>query len=147
MIRSATADDSAYAMFLLGDRVMAQFNSSWCTRVRRDDLLTLQVDGTNGSAVAGLRECRVQRLAGTPRPIWNPDIPQSIDFYDDWDVHPSPHEEQNAFKAQWERFLLHIAQDDPFPWTLREGARGVQLAELGLQAARTHCWVDVPELP
>lgn len=151
---TATADDSAYAMFLLGARpdlgggaVMAQFNSSWCTRVRRDDLLTIQVDGTLGSAVATLRDCRIQPLAATPRPVWNPDLPQPIDFYAGWQPMPDACTYDNAFKVQWEQFLRHVALDDPFPWTLREGAKGVQLAELGMTSWRERRWVDVPELP
>ena len=142
----ATAEDSAYAMFLLGDRVMAHFNSSWCTRVRRDDLLTIQVDGTDGSAVAGLRECWVQSIEDTPRPVWNPDVPETIDFRTGWRRVPDDASCDNPFKTQWELFLRHVAVGAPFPWTLREGAKGVQLAELGLQAWRDRAWVEVPPL-
>ena len=149
----ATADDSAYAIFELAggnnvpDGTIAQFNSSWVTRVRRDDLLTIQVDGTHGSAVAGLRDCHIQHAANTPKPVWNPDIPQPIDFYEDWSKMPPATEYDNAFKIQWELFLRHVALDEPFPYTLREGAKGVQLAELGMKSAREGCWVDVPEVP
>ena len=149
---TATADDSAYCIFELGgggsvpEGTVAQFNSSWCTRVRRDDLLTIQVDGTDGSAVAGLRECYVQHAATTPKPVWNPDIAQPIDFYDDWAKMPPATAYDNAFKVQWEMFLRHVALDEPFPYTLREGAKGVQLAELGMTSARENKWVDVPEL-
>jgi predicted dehydrogenase len=146
----ATADDSAYAMFLLDDgkggNVMAQFNSSWCVRVRRDDLLTIQVDGTKGSAVAGLRECWIQSEANTPKPVWNPDIPQPIDFYKDWSQMPAATTYDNAFKIQWELFLRHVALNEPFPWDLREGAKGVQLAELGLQSWKDQAWKSVPAL-
>jgi predicted dehydrogenase len=141
-----TADDSAYAMFVLKGNIMAQFNSSWCTRVRRDDLLTIQVDGTHGSAVAGLRECRIQSQASTPRPVWNPDIPQTINFYDGWQLMPDACTYDNAFKVQWEMFLRHVALDEPYPYTLREGAKGVQLAELGLASWQGRKWMDVPEL-
>jgi predicted dehydrogenase len=141
-----TADDSAYAIFLLQDGTVCQFNSSWCTRVRRDDLLTVQVDGTNGSCVAGLREAWVQGIAETPRPVWNPDIPQPIDFYQGWQKVPPTTEYDNAFKIQWELFLRHVALDEPFRWSLREGARGVQLAELGLQSWKERRWMDVPSL-
>ncbi len=145
----ATADDSAYAIFELGgggnvpDGTIAQFNSSWATRVRRDDLLTIQVDGTHGSAVAGLRECRVQHASMTPKPVWNPDIPQPIDFYEDWALMPGATDYDNAFKIQWELFLRHVALDEPFPYTLREGAKGVELAELGMKSAREGRWVEV----
>ncbi|MEM1212405.1 MAG: Gfo/Idh/MocA family oxidoreductase [Planctomycetota bacterium] len=145
-VYDATSDDSAYAMFLLEDGTMCQFNSSWCTRVRRDDLLTVQIDGTKGSAVAGLREVMVQSAAETPKPVWNPDIPQPIDFYDGWQQVPNNIEYDNAFKVQWEMFLRHVALDEPFPWSLREGAKGVQLAELGMQSWKEKRWVDVPAL-
>jgi predicted dehydrogenase len=142
----ATADDAAYATFELEGDVVAHFNSSWCTRVRRDDLLTLQVDGTQGSAVAGLRQCRIQHFGATPKPVWNPDVPQPIDFYDGWQEMPDQVEYDNAFKAQWELFLRHLVLDEPFKWDLREGAKGVQLAELGLESWKERAWVDVPEL-
>jgi predicted dehydrogenase len=141
-----TADDSAYATFELEGGIVAQFNSSWCVRVRRDDLLTLQVDGTKGSAVAGLRDCRVQDWSATPRCIWNPDIDSPIDYAEGWNRVPKHQEYDNAFKVQWELFLKHVANDEPFPWDLREAAKGVQLAELGLQSWKERRWVDVSEL-
>lgn len=141
-----TADDAAYATFELEGGVIAQFNSSWTVRVRRDDLLTLQVDGTRGSAVAGLRECYIQHYGNTPRPVWNPDVPQPIDFFDGWSKVPEQESYDNAFKVQWELFLKHVVKDTPFPWDLREGAKGVQLAELGLESWEKRCWLDVPEL-
>jgi predicted dehydrogenase len=142
----ATADDSAYAIFVLEDGTVCQFNSSWCVRVRRDDLLTVQVDGTKGSCVAGLREAWVQSISETPRPVWNPDIPQTIDFHAGWQKVPSALEYDNAFKIQWELFLRHVALDEPFRWTLREGAKGVQLAELGIKSWKERRWMDVPAL-
>ncbi len=144
---AATADDSAYATFQLAGGVIAHFNSSWCVRVRRDDLLTLQVDGTKGSAVAGLREVYVQPHSATPKPVWNPDTPQPINFYENWLVMPPVEEYDNAFKVQWELFLKHLVKDTPFRWDLREGAKGVQLADLGVESWRRRAWVDVPELP
>jgi len=142
----ATADDSAYAMFLLEDGTMCQFNSSWCTRVRRDDLLTVHVDGTKGSAVAGLREVVTQSAANTPKPVWNPDIVQPIEFYDGWETVPNNIDYDNAFKIQWELFLRHVALDEPFRWSLMEGAKGVQLAELGMKSWKERKWVDVEPL-
>jgi len=141
----ATADDAAYATFQLAGGVIAHFNSSWAVRVRRDDLLTLQVDGTEGSAVAGLRGCRVQSYADTPKPVWNPDIPQPIDFFAGWKEVPDEPAD-NAFKAQWELFLRHVAGDGPFRWGLLEGAKGVQLAELGLKSWKQRKWIDIPKL-
>jgi len=144
---ACTADDAAYATFELEDDIIAHFNSSWVTRVRRDDLLTIQVDGTEGSAVAGLRSCRVQEYIQTPKPVWNPDIPSPIDFYDDWSEVYEDENYDNAFKAQWELFLKHVVKGHPFPWDLREGAKGVQLAELGLESWAKRSWVEVADLP
>jgi predicted dehydrogenase len=141
-----TADDAAYATFELEGGIIAHFNSSWTVRVRRDDLLTLQVDGTKGSAVAGLRECYIQHYGNTPRPVWNPDIPQSINFFDGWSKVPEQETFDNAFKEQWELFLKHVVKNDPFPWDLRDGAKGVQLAEKGMESWSKRCWVDIPEL-
>jgi predicted dehydrogenase len=143
---NCTADDSAYATFELEGGVVAQFNSSWCVRVRRDDLLTLQVDGTKGSAVAGLRDCIVQHGSATPRCTWNPDVDSPIKYMDGWNRVPDWQLFDNAFKIQWELFLRHVALNEPFPWDLREGAKGVQLAELGLQSWDKRAWVAVPEL-
>ncbi|MBI5094960.1 MAG: Gfo/Idh/MocA family oxidoreductase [Candidatus Hydrogenedentes bacterium] len=139
-------DDAAYGTFITDQGVVCHFNSSWCVRVRRDDLLTLQVDGVNGSAVAGLRNCVVQHNANTPKPVWNPDIDNPIDFYGSWTPVPTNQNYDNAFKAQWELFLRHVVLDEPFRWTLKEGAKGVQLAELGYASWKKRAWVDVPAL-
>ena len=141
----ATADDAAYATFQLEGGAIAHFNSSWTVRVRRDDLLTLQVDGTQGSAVAGLRRCLVQSYEKTPKPVWNPDIPQPIDFFAGWEEVPDE-DCDNAFKVQWELFLRHVAGQGAFRWNLLEAAKGVQLAELGLKSWRQRKWLDVPRL-
>jgi predicted dehydrogenase len=142
----ATADDAAYATFELEGGAIAHFNSSWAVRVRRDDLLTLQVDGTHGSAVAGLRRCFTQSRVNTPKPVWNPDIPQPIDFFAGWQEVPDNAPPENAFKAEWELFLKHVAGEGDFRWDLMEGARGVQLAELGLKSWKQRKWLDVPKL-
>jgi predicted dehydrogenase len=141
-----TADDSAYATFELEGGVIAHFNSSWTVRVRRDDLLTVQVDGTHGSAVAGLRECWIQHYGNTPKPTWNPDIPQPIDFFNGWSKVPEQETHDNAFKIQWELFLRHVVLDEAFPWTLLQGAKGVQLAELGLKSWAERRWLPVEKL-
>ncbi len=143
---ACTAEDSAYATFELDTGVIAHFNSSWVVRVRRDDLLTLQVDGTRGTAVAGLRECYTQHYGNTPKPVWNPDIEQPIDYHAGWAQVPEQETYDNAFKAQWELFLRHVVNDEPFPWTLLEGAKGVQLAEKGLESWQRRQWVDIPDL-
>jgi predicted dehydrogenase len=141
-----TADDSAYATFELTNGVICHFNSSWDVRVDRDDLLTLQVDGTHGSAVAGLRDCKAQALAATPRCVWNPDIDSPIKYKDGWTRVPDQGPYDNAFKVQWELFLKHVVTGSPFPWSLHEGAKGVQLAELGLASWSQRKWLDVPAL-
>ena len=142
----ATADDAAYGTLELEGGVIVQLNSSWEVRVRRDDLLTLQVDGAQGSAVAGLRDCWIQPYNATPRPVWNPDQPNPIDFFAGWQKLPEQKSYENAFKAQWELFLRHVALEEPFPWNLREGAKGVQLAEAALESSQSRRWVQVPEL-
>ena len=142
----ADADDAAYATFQLDGGVIAHMNSSWCVRVRRDDLVTFQVDGTHGSAVAGLTRCFAQSRENTPRPVWNPDVPQTMDFFSQWEeIEPSAAYD-NGFKIQWENFIRHVCADAPWRHDLREGAKGVQLAELGLQSWRERRWLDVPEL-
>jgi len=142
----ADADDAAYAIFQLAGGIVAQFNSSWCTRVRKDDLLTIQVDGTHGSAVAGLTRCLTQSAVTTPRPIWNPDAGLTPDFRADWQEVPDNRTYDNAFKAQWELFLRHVCGDGDFPWTLHEAAKGVHLAELGYRSWQERRWLDVPPL-
>ena len=143
---ACTADDSAYATFELEGGVIAHFNSSWAVRVRRDDLLTIQVDGTKGTAVAGLRHCWTQHYGNTPRPVWNPDIEQPINFFDGWQKVPEQDTFDNAFKVQWELFLRHVVKDEPFRWGLLEGAKGVQLAEKGIESWQKRAWVDIPEI-
>ncbi|HYL76659.1 MAG TPA: Gfo/Idh/MocA family oxidoreductase [Bryobacteraceae bacterium] len=146
LMYEATADDAAYATFELEGGIVAHFNSSWCVRVRRDDLLTIQVDGTKGSAVAGLRDCWIQPSAATPRPVWNPDTDNPLNYFDDWQKVPQQDSFDNAFKRQWELFLLHVVADRVFPWNLLEGAKGVQLAEKGMESWKKRVWVDVPAL-
>lgn len=142
----ATADDAAYATFELQTGVIAHFNSSWTVRVRRDDLLSLQVDGTKGTAVAGLRECYIQNYENTPKPVWNPDEPQSINFFDGWTKVLDQKNYENAFKAEWELFLKHVVADEPFRWNLLEGAKGVQLAEKGIESWQKRAWVNIDPL-
>ena len=142
----ADADDAAYATFELEGGVIAHINSSWAVRVRRDDLVTFQVDGTHGSAVAGLTKCWMQHRTNTPKPVWNPDQPQTIDFYKTWQEVPDNVVYDNGFKAQWEMFVRHLAEDAPWPYGLMEGVKGVQLAELGLKSWKERRWLDVPAI-
>ena len=140
----ATADDAAYGSFELGGDIFAQINSSWTTRVYRDELFNLHVDGTEGSAIAGLRDCKSQHRVNTPRPTWNPDLPNPFQFREHWQEVPDNGTFENAFKVQWELFLKHVVIDTPFPHTFVDGARGVQLAELGLKSWDERRWLDVP---
>lgn len=146
----ATADDAAYAIAELvghdGEPVIAQLNMSWATRVRRDDLVTFHVDGTHGSAVAGLQECRAQSRVATPRPVWNPDVKQTMNFFDQWQEVPDTEFHDNGFKIQWEHFIRHVVEDAPYKWTLPEGAKGVQLVEAALQSWKERRFVDIPPL-
>jgi predicted dehydrogenase len=142
----ADADDAAYATFELEGGAVGQINSSWCTRVYRDDLVVFQIDGTEGSAVAGLTRCFAQSRRSTPRPVWNPDQVQTIDFYADWDEVDVDREYDNGFKVQWEMFVRHVCEDAPFPYTLLEGAKGVQLAEAAMRSWRERRWVDLEPL-
>ena len=142
----ADADDAAFATFELAGGVIAQINSSWCTRVRRDDLVTFQVDGTRGSAVAGLTRCYIQPREATPKPVWNPDQRQPIDFFAQWQEVPDNETYENGFKAQWELFIKHVAEGAPFKWDFLAGAKGVQLAELGLTSWAERRWIDIPKL-
>jgi predicted dehydrogenase len=139
-------DDSAYATFQLKGGIVAHINSSWSTRVRRDDLVTFHVDGTHGSAVAGLQKCWSQGRVNTPRPQWNPDVPQPINFFATWSEVPDSATYENGFKAEWELFIRHLCEGAPFKWTLVEGAKGVQLAEAGLKSWKERRWIDIPPL-
>lgn len=145
-----TADDAAYATFELkghqGEHVVAQVNSSWTTRVNREDLVTFHVDGTHGSAVAGLQACKAQSRVNTPRPVWNPDVKQTMNFTDQWQEVPDTQFYDNGFKIQWEHFIRHIVENEPYRWTLPEGAKGVQLVEAALQSWQERRWVDVAPL-
>lgn len=143
---TATADDAAYASFMLEGGIVAHINSSWCTRVRRDDLVTFQIDGTHGSAVAGLHKCYSQHRVNTPKPVWNPDEPQPLDLFGGWEEVPDNTVFDNGFKVQWEQFLRHVVEDAPFAYTLAEGAKGVQLAEAGYQSWRERRWIDLEDL-
>ncbi|WP_295519316.1 Gfo/Idh/MocA family oxidoreductase [Limnohabitans sp. Rim8] len=145
-----TADDAAYATFELkghqGEHVVAQVNSSWTTRVNREDLVTFHVDGTHGSAVAGLQSCKAQSRVNTPRPVWNPDVKQTMSFTDQWQEVPDTQFYDNGFKIQWEHFIRHIVENEPYRWTLPEGAKGVQLVEAAMQSWQERRWVDVAPL-
>ncbi len=145
-VYTADAEDAAYVVMQLEGGVVAQVNSSWCTRVNRDDLAIFQIDGTEGSAVAGLSWCRTQSLNNTPRPVWNPDEPQRLQFRDQWTPYQADRTYPNGFRAQWEQFIRHLYDDAPWPYTLREGLKGVQLAEVALESWRRRAWVNIEDV-
>jgi predicted dehydrogenase len=140
-----TADDAAYAVLEFSSGAFASVNSSWAVRVNRRELVELQIDGTHGSAVAGLRNCAVQHRVSTPMPVWNPDLPDPIDYRAQWTDVPDNAVIDNGFKVQWELFLAAVAEGRPFQWDLAAGARGVQLAELALQSSAEGRRLEVPQ--
>jgi predicted dehydrogenase len=142
----ATADDAAYAVLEFASGAVASVNSSWTVRVNRRELLELQVDGTHGSAVAGLRHCAIQHRVSTPMPVWNPDLPDPLEYQSQWTDVPDNVSFDNGFKAEWELFLASAASGQPFAWDLAEGAKGVQLAELARRSSAEGRRVDVPAL-
>jgi predicted dehydrogenase len=143
----ADADDASYALVEIGDGAVAQIFASWCTRVRKDDLVTFHADGTHGAAVSGLTKCFVQDRPATPSPAWNPDEPQTIDFFGTWNEYGADMTFDNGFKSEWEMFIRSLYENTPFHWNLREGAKGVQLAEAAMKSWNERRWIDIEELP
>jgi predicted dehydrogenase len=140
----ATADDAAYGIFQLASGVVVQMNSSWAVRVHRKELVEFQVDGTLGSAVVGLFGCEIQPRNATPKPVWNPDIPESHDYFADWSEVPANEVYANGFRVQWEEFLRHVLEDAPYEYDLLAGARGVRLGEEGLRSSKEGRRIDLP---
>ena len=139
-------DDAAYATFQLKGGVDRADQHSWCTRVRRDDLVTFQVDGTHGSAVAGLHKCLSQPRVNTPRPVWNPDMPQPIDFFETWQEVPGLGTYDNGFKAEWEMFLRHVYEDAPFRGRCSRAPRACNWSSPRCKSWKERRWIDVPAL-
>jgi predicted dehydrogenase len=139
-------EDTAFAVFELADGVLAQVSSCWASRVKRDDLLQIQVDGTLGSAVCGLHRCFVQPLVATPKPFFDPERPQPMVFDAQWQEMPDVEPLRNGYRAGWELFLKHVAEDAAFPSPFLEGAKSVQLAETCHQSDRERRWIDLPPL-
>ena len=142
----ADCDDAAYAILQLEDGAVAQINFDWNVRVRRDDLVTFKIDGTHGSAVAGLVDCWTQERVNTPRPVWNPDTAVPTDYFADWHKMPKIAEPVNAFRIEWEMFIKHMFDNEPFAHGLLEGAKGLQTVELAFQSWDEKRWVEVPDL-
>jgi predicted dehydrogenase len=139
-------EDHAFAIFELEGGVLAQIGSSWANRVKRDDLLQIQVDGTAGSAVAGLHRCFIQPAVATPKPFFSPEQPQPMNFDEQWQEMPDIEPFENGYRTGWELFLRHVAEDAPFRAPLLEGAKSVQLAEACYQSHRERRWIDLPTL-
>jgi predicted dehydrogenase len=139
-------EDTAFAIFELAGGVLAQVSSSWASRVKRDDLSQIQVDGTRGSAVCGLHRCFVQPLIATPKPFFDPERPQPMVFDEQWQEMPDVEPVRNGYRAGWELFLRHVAEDAPFPSSFLEGAKSVQLAEGCYQSDRERRWINLPPL-
>jgi len=140
----ATADDAAYGIFEVENGVVVQLNSSWAVRVNRKELVEFQVDGTLGSAVVGLFGARIQPRNATPKPVWNPDLRETHDYFADWIEVPDNEAHENGFKVQWEQFLRHVLEDAPYEFDLLAGARGVRLSEEGLRSSAEGRRIDLP---
>jgi len=143
---AATADDAAYAILELEGGILAQINSSWTVRVNRDELVEFQVDGTLGSAVVGLFDCKIQPRNATPKPVWNPDVPDEIDYSKTWLSVPSTEPVENGFKAQWADFIRHVVEGTPYDYGFLAGAKGLLLAEKALESSREARRVDIPNI-
>ena len=139
-------EDEVFATFEFESGALAQVTSSWASRVKRDDLIQIQIDGTLGSAVAGGHKCYVQSLAATPRPTWNVEVPQAMDFDTQWQEVPEHEPFKNSYRYGWEQYLRHVAEDAPLRSTLLEGARDVQLTEACYQSDRERRWIDIAPL-
>jgi predicted dehydrogenase len=131
----ATADDAAYGIFELEHDIIAQINSSWAVRVDREELVEFQVDGTHGSAVAGLFGCRIQPRVSTPKPVWNPDLKTDQDFRAQWEQIPDNQVFDNGFRSQWEEFLKDVDAGRPHAYDFMAGVRGLRLVEAGLTSS------------
>ena len=144
----ATAEDAAFATFMLdGRRRSRTINSSWVTRVYRDDLVIFQVDGTHGSAVAGLQSLQGPAARGDAAPGVEPGREADATISAPTGRRcPIREPYPNGFRSQWEMFIRHVVEDAPWLYTLREGAKGLQLVEAAQKSWRERRWVDVPAL-
>ena len=137
---AADADDAAAILCEMASGALVQITLSWCTRVRRDDLMVMQVDGTDGSAVTGVFDCLTQHRAQTPSLVWNAEDRPAIDHRAAWLPVPDLPPLGNAFKVHWELFLRHVAEDAPYAWDFAMAARGIELAEKCYAASRNGTW-------
>ena len=137
-------DDSASALIELESGAFGTIASSWATRVRRDDLLVLQVDGTDGSAIAGLHRCRVQTKVQTPS-VRNflLDRDPDIDYRTSWSEVAADGPIVNSYRAGWEKFLRHLVAGGPLDCDLRAGIRDVAFAQACYRSMAERRWVEL----
>ena len=140
-------EDSATTLVELADGAFGTILSSWATRVRRDDLLTLQVDGTKGSALAGLHRCHVQSSAQTPA-VAHFSVMKDIgaDYRAGWTEAPALPSYRNPYRTSWEHFLRHVAAGAPLPSSFAAGIRDVAFAEACHRSMAERRWIDLPPL-
>lgn len=139
-------EDEVFAQFEHAGGVLAQVSSSWATRIRGDDMLTMQIDGSGGSAVAGLHHCYIMPAAATSKPHFDIDKPRTYSLNDDWMEVPEVWPGKNGYRQGWEMFLHHIAEGTPNTTTLLAGAKHLQLADACLQSHKERRWVELEEL-
>jgi len=140
-------EDSVVTLVELENGAFGAILSSWATRVRRDDLFTLQVDGMQGSAVAGLHRCHVQSLGETPKVTgFSVAADLGLDYRTQWGAVPELGAQRNGYRMGWEAFLRHVVAGAPFRSDLRAGIRDVQLAEACQRSMAERQWVALEEL-
>ncbi|RYJ01250.1 MAG: Gfo/Idh/MocA family oxidoreductase [Acetobacteraceae bacterium] len=139
-------EDEARAILEFPGGVVGEIFSSWATRIRRDDMLVVTAEGTQGSAVATLQQCWTQSLANTPKPVFPVQAPQTMDFRSQWAEVPDMVPFKNSYRQAWELYLRHIAEDAPNTASLAQAARGLQLIEACHESHNARRWVDLPAL-
>ena len=108
--------------------------------------MMVQIDGTNGSAVAGRCRCYTQSAVNTPEAFIKAAVPGGVDLMAHWQEVPDAFPVKPPFRQCWELFLRHVGEDAPLVPTLVEGAKAVQLADLAYKSVAERRWIDVPEL-
>jgi predicted dehydrogenase len=140
------AEDTNYALLRMQGGAVGVITNSWATRPRRDDTMVVQIDGTQGSAVAGRFRCFTQSAAATPEAFTMAARPGGVDLMAHWQEVPETPGNKNPFRQCWETFLRHVAEDAPYLPTLVEGAKAVQLADLAYRSTAEQRWMKVPDL-
>lgn len=145
-IYTVDAEDTSHALLQLAGGAIGVITNSWATRIRRDDTMVVQIDGTLGSAVAGRFRCFTQPAVNTPEVFFGAARPGGMDFTTHWQEVPDTMPMANPFRQCWEAYLRHVAEDAPYVPTLVEGAKAVQLADLAYRSVAERQWMTVPEL-